>query len=649
MLSEKEVIELVKGKQDEKKEITDKIDKNIKSFWSLFENDKKLPPLKFSNGKTQEDVVKEVVDLIKKGSKVVFIHGVCGTGKSAIALNISRVLGRGSIVVPIKSLQRQYENDYINGKYLLKENGGKLKITIITGKDNHDSIIKPGISCSDPFLPDNIALTEKNSELINEYYDENPYITGETKHGIDFKKLKRIAIAPANPYWSPIIPAEYELPIRDAKKKRYLGLNGKEFIFYHRKKGCTYYDQYDAYLESDVIIYNSAKYKIESALDRKPFTDVDIIDECDEFLDSFSNEQTLNLTRLANSMRIMNADYPEAQEIIEQITELLKLEEQQRRALGVIENKVYKINDTRIGKLLKLLTSNKAFEAEVLINEVSYANNALEIAHDFIDYLEDTYVSFSKFEENLTVQLATVNLSNQFEELVKKNNALVLMSGTIHSPKVLKEIYGIKKYDIVEAETKQPGTIEILMTGKEFDCKYENFKSGEKTRKDYLRTLSSVVKKSEKPTLIHVQTFDDLPKEDEKIEYELGNLISKEEFISIQKNDKAEFRVSEFKQGKVPILFSTKCSRGIDFPGKTCNSVILTKYPNPNTKNIFWSILKETYPNSYWEFYKDKAWREFLQKIYRAVRSKDDHVYVLSPDSRVLDAVRRLQEMMIRR
>ncbi len=619
------------------------------SYWNLMDNGKKLAPLKFSNGKTQEDVVKEVVDLIQNGSKVVFLHGVCGTGKSAIALNICRALGRGSIVVPIKSLQKQYEHDYINGKYLLKESGEKLKITIITGRDNHDSVIKPGVSCADPFLPDNIALTEKNNELIKEYYDENPYINQDTKQGIDFKKLKRIAVAPANPYWSPIIPADYELPIRDAKKKRYLGLDNKEFIFYHRKKGCSYYDQYDSYINSDVIIFNSAKYKIETALDRKPLTDVDIIDECDEFLDSFSNEQSLNLTRLGNSMRILNADYPEAQEIIEQITELIKVEEQQRRAIGILEDKVYSINETRIEKLLKLLTSNKAFEAEVLINESSYANNALEIAHDFIDYLDDTYVSFSKFEDNLTVQLATINLSNQFAELANKNKALVLMSGTLHSAKVLKEIYGIKKYDLVNAETVQPGTIEILRTGKEFDCKYETFKRGEKSRGDYLKSLSNVVKKSIKPSLIHIQTFDDLPKEEEKVEYEISNLISKEEFVAVQKNDKAEYRVSEFKQGKTQLLFTTKCSRGIDFPGKICNSVILTKYPNPNTKNIFWAILKETYPSSYWEFYKDKAWREFLQKIYRAVRSKDDHVYVLSPDSRVLDAVRRLQEMMIRK
>ena len=101
------------------------------------------------------------------GVKVVLVHGVCGTGKSAIALNIARSVGKASIVVPVKGLQRQYEEDYTHTKYVLKQNGQKMKIAMITGRENHDSIIKPGISCADPFLPDTIKITEKN---FHQYY-----------------------------------------------------------------------------------------------------------------------------------------------------------------------------------------------------------------------------------------------------------------------------------------------------------------------------------------------------------------------------------------------------------------------------------------------------------------------------------------------
>ena len=49
--------------------------------WSLYENDQLLAPLKFSNGKSQEDVVKEVISATEEGYKIIFIKGVCGTGK----------------------------------------------------------------------------------------------------------------------------------------------------------------------------------------------------------------------------------------------------------------------------------------------------------------------------------------------------------------------------------------------------------------------------------------------------------------------------------------------------------------------------------------------------------------------------------------
>jgi Rad3-related DNA helicase len=70
---------------------------------------------------------------------------------------------------------------------------------------------------------------------------------------------------------------------------------------------------------------------------------------------------------------------------------------------------------------------------------------------------------------------------------------------------------------------------------------------------------------------------------------------------------------------------------------------LFTKYPNPNPQNTFWKILKKTHPQYFWDFYKDKARREFLQRLYRALRSQEDHVFVLSPDSRVLEAVKDLQ------
>ena len=99
-------------------------------MWSLYENNQLLDPLTFSNGKTQQDIVNEVIQATEQGYKIIFIKGVCGTGKSAIALNLAKHFGKTSIVVPIKSLQEQYIKDYTDKKYILKDKK-KLKKYII--------------------------------------------------------------------------------------------------------------------------------------------------------------------------------------------------------------------------------------------------------------------------------------------------------------------------------------------------------------------------------------------------------------------------------------------------------------------------------------------------------------------------------------
>ncbi len=612
-------------------------------YWSLYDSEKELKPLTFSNEKTQEDIVKEIVGHIKDGRKIVLLKGACGTGKSAIALNIARNLGKSCIIVPIKSLQRQYEKDYTNKKYLLKKNGTRMKIAVITGRDNHDSIIYPGVSCADPYLPDTIKLTEKNYEKIKEYYLENPLISNKALPNI--KNLRRMSIAPANPYWSPIFNSDIELnQIKDAKKYKYEGIGGKQFTFYHRKNGCSYYDQYLAYTEADVIIFNSAKYLAEMALERKPMSEVDIIDEADDFLDSLTNSFELNLTRLSASLKNL---YPEKESAIkakEKIVNLVDLEETNKKALGIDENKIHKIEETKVIEIFKILLDSLELQSEILIDETNYANSVLEAVENFKESFKDTYLTYKKEEDNLYVNIVNTDLAKKFNEIVEKNKAVILMSGTLHSASVMKNIFGAKDFATVEAETLNQGNIEIVRTGKEFDCRYSNFQNGTNNREDYLHALSYVIERSVKPTLVHVNAFSDLPTREETEKFDVGNLKTKEELIKEQYDDRDGRKIQMFRDGLVNSLFTTKCSRGVDFPGKMCNSVVFTKFPNPNVRDIFWRILEKTKPEYYWDFYKDKAWREFLQRIYRAVRFKEDHVYVMSPDLRILKAVRELQE-----
>lgn len=329
--------------------------------------------------------------------------------------------------------------------------------------------------------------------------------------------------------------------------------------------------------------------------------------------------------------------------MIKEIQELVRLEERNKSALGVNEYQIVKIGETKLEKILQLLVDNPDIEDAVSTDEFNYVAHACEVARIFEPFFDETYLTFRKDEKDIIAGLVTTNLSKQFAEIVSKNKALVLMSGTLHSPDVLKNVYGIPNFTLINAETKLPGTIEIMRTGKEFDCRYSNFDAKKFTREDYLKSLDLCVARAPRPTLVHVNAFEDLPTEDERVMYNLKNVMTREQLKDMQYNDTNNRLVSLFKSGMTDVLFSTKCSRGVDFPGKMCNAIIFTKYPNPNPNDTFWKILQRTHANYFWDLYRDKARREFLQRLYRALRSPEDHVYVLSPDTRVLDATRELQ------
>ncbi|MCK5043680.1 DEAD/DEAH box helicase family protein [Candidatus Pacearchaeota archaeon] len=638
--------------------------------WSLYQNEKFLAPLKFSSGKSQEDVVEEVLNAVKEGNKIIFIHGICGTGKSAIALNIAKNLGKTSIVVPGKNLQNQYKKDYEGDKYLLKEDGEKLKIRVITGRNNHkckfleenqkaipkvkkeinlklhdifagkrneiEQTIGQDLSADNPNIPCKIEIKEKNAYKIKQYLKQNKKV--KINNFSTINDVKRISIASVCPYWSPVLPDKYELKNFDnQRKRRYTGLDNTGFIFYQRKFGCKFYEQFHSFIDADVIVFNSLKYKLESLLNRKPATEVEIIDECDEFLDSFSNQKNINLDRFQTSLlQILDVENG-VSEILKEIREILKQIKINPRIGDAVESyAIIPLRETGIYDLLKILLNSK----EILdgIDEENYVFDVEETARMFEDFLDETYVTFHKKEGRLIASLVTTNLAKKFKEMVNKNKLIILMSGTIHSEHVLKNIFGLDEFKIIEAETLHQGTIEIKKTELERDCKYSNFSSGKITRKDYLKALEKCVKTAQKPILVHINAFADLPSEKEIDEFEIENLISREKIKEMQENDKTGKGIEKFKQGGIDVLFSTRCARGIDFPGDQCKSIIFTKYPNPNVQNSFWRILMKTKPQHYWDFYKDKARRELWQKVYRGLRFKEDHIYLLSPDSRVLEA-----------
>ena len=634
-------------------------------MWSLYEQERELKPLVFSNGKTQEDIVKEVLQAISEGYKIIFIKGMCGTGKSAIALNLARLMGKTSIVVPIKSLQEQYIKDYTEKLHIMdKKNEGKLKIASIVGRQNFkckykeenfipethllreknatlsDIFFRPVVekseknkggddSCDNELLPCKIEIKEKHFPVIKDYLKQNPAI--KLSDFFSIHDVKRMSIAPVCEYWSPILPREFDMYFKGSKKTMYQGLEGIEFVLHQRKPGCKYYEQYQAYSNADVIIFNSLKYKIETLMNRKPATTLEIIDECDEFLDSFANQEKLSINRLLIALSFLFRN----ELTLRGIDELIDITNAIQRKYAPNED-IYEVKNSLIEELIRKILQYMNEFNRADIDENSYLFHAEEVSLTFADFIDETFFSVEKKDDDIIINLVTTNLKKRFQEMVDKNKIFVLMSGTIHSEEVLQKVFGIEQYKIIEAETQHQGELIKCKHGYEIDCKFSNFQSEKISREQYLKTFSKTVASAKKPIVVHLTSFNDLPTEKEKQMYEL-ELPTQQEIIREQENDPLGKRVKDFKDKKFPVLFTTKCSRGIDFPGETCNSIIISRFPYPNISSLFWKILKRTHPEYFMDFYMDKARRELLQRIYRGLRSKHDRVYLLSPDVRVLE------------
>jgi len=663
-----------------------KINLNINKYqnkmWSLYEDDKELKPLVFSNGKTQLDVVKEVIQAVEQGNKIIFIKGMCGTGKSAIALNLARHFGRTSIVVPIKSLQEQYSKDYSGNKYVLRkeelrsensETGKeteKMKIYSIVGRGNFkckflednpmEDMEKPdntrnltltevfskprfsqiprnsdkNINCDNRFLPCTIEIKEKNMGKIREYIKQNPHVKLSDFDSVS--DVKRMTIAPVCPYWSPIINDKFEMNrFKDARKVKYSGLNGKEFAVYFRNPGCKYYEQYIAYNEADVLIFNALKYKIETIMDRKPQTAIEIIDECDDFLDSFANEEQININRLLFALTNFYTKNSETKKIIDELIDCCSAIKKSDKYEN--SDEIHEVGSTLIESLLSTILHHQEIIDDIEEEDNNYINHLDKVAKVFSEFLEESFFSVSKKDNELIITIVTTNLEKRLKEIIEKNKVFVMMSGTLHSESVLKNIFGIDNFKVIDAETAHQGELIKSKHGYELDCSYASFKRGSTTREGYLKALSKCISLAKKPTLVHVNSFYDLPNETEKAQYNIDNLPTQEFLISEQKQDPLGERVHHFKNKKTDILFTTKCNRGIDFPGDTCNSIVITRFPYPDISDIFWKILKKNRPEHFMPFYMDKARRELLQRIYRGLRSKNDRVELLSPDRRVMD------------
>ena len=206
------------------------------------------------------------------------------------------------------------------------------------------------------------------------------------------------------------------------KKEAILDLKGIKFIFYQRKPGCKFYEQFNSFIDSDVLVFNSLKYKLESSMNRKPETEAEIIDECDEFLDSFSNQRMINIERLQNSLNQIFSEHEDSEEVIRKINKII--EEIKNNAgiqHAVFSKEIIPLKETEIYDLFKLILENQEFLYD--IDDESYLFEVAETARMFDEFFDETYLTFSKKENNLIAEVVTTNLAKRLKEMLDKNKS----------------------------------------------------------------------------------------------------------------------------------------------------------------------------------------------------------------------------------
>jgi Rad3-related DNA helicase len=560
--------------------------------WGLYSNGTALGPRTFSAGKTKEMVIDEIIEEFES-HRVVFLKGGVGSGKSIIAATVSGALGKGIINVPVKPLQEQYRRDY-QERLQIRVGDEDLKINMLMGRDN--------FSC--PYVRKNVTCSYRSLPCVRPLSSGTP----------------RWKIARECPYWSPIYPNIIQplLKRTKCKVKDYESIGGTQHI-HQRKEGCGYYDQQDAYHDSDILIYNNAKWQSDTILGKKPMADIEVFDEADLFLDGLTLRTSI--TQRTFSFLKRDAEATEDDEIIRLLEEVV--DSFTNLVSGKEFNTPYDY-DQNLDRVLKELTFFlKVLDSEFADRLMMRLDNVLTYKEKTNYYLEEGKLTFFIPEPSIVLR----------DFMERSSGRLLFMSATLQEVGVLGEIFGFDDFAFVEGETKMPGNLYVKRTGSEREVVWKSWQ-GPDFKTHYWDTLTKVLRRAERPTLVQVHSYQYLPEDGEH------PLIPNRDSV---KDMDQEAEIASFRQGDGEILYSTKTDRGIDLPGATCRGIVIMKYPFPSLKDPLFTVMKKKLGDrSFWMYYRDIAKRDFKQQVGRGLRDEDDWVELWSPDLKVLTEARSL-------
>ncbi|MGQ9788335.1 MAG: helicase C-terminal domain-containing protein [Candidatus Hadarchaeaceae archaeon] len=435
--------------------------------FSLYGSEGQLGPRRYSSGKTQSDLIKEIVRAFEDND-IVFLRATVGSGKSAVGLRTIMEFGRGIVSVPTKVLADQYAATYEGEKYFLKDDGTKLKIGILKGRRNFRCKFQMdkghNFSCDSASLP--------------------------CKRPVDWRSgERRIDVLRECPHWGFIFRSEMAKSLKDVRKIPYGGIRGS--WTWCMKGDCPYWEQFRAYVEADAIVMNSAKWAAELNAGRLPKVPLTVVDEADYWLDS-----------LAVKVSVTERTISWLQEIVKRGLEFTEEDETGLREMmeGLSEEWSRCLTDG--GNPLKVV--------QVLVDLL---NETDETSGDLLWKLESVlehrnHVEWEIWEKGITYFVPDPKIV--LESVRRKvGTKWLLMSATVQDQKVLRDVFGVAP-TFIEGETRFPGRLLRKRLGTEEVINYRKW-ADERFRRKYWDLLEMIMRKAKRPSFVPVHAHTYLP------------------------------------------------------------------------------------------------------------------------------------------
>ncbi len=436
--------------------------------FGLYGQGGRLEPRRYSSGKTQVDIIEEIIGAFQK-SDIVFLKATVGSGKSAVGLRSILEFGRGVVSVPTKVLSDQYAASYEGDKYFLKEDGSKAKIGILKGRRNFRCPLQAEkgreVSCDNSVLPCKRPVDWKHGE-----------------HRID--ALREC------PHWGFIFPKGVADSIKGARRVPYEAVKGR--YAWCMKGECPYWKQFQAYVAADAIVMNSAKWAAELNVGRLPKVPITVIDEADYWLDSLAVKVSVTERTIG------------------------WLQEQVRRSIESGEPE----DDTELENMMGLFN-------DLWSEAIAGRGDPLKLVEflvELLDEIDETsgdlywklgavlehrgHAEWNIWEKGITYFVPDPKIVFQ-GILDKVGGKWLLMSATVQSKEVLKSVFGIEPI-FVDGETRFPGKLVPRRLGPEEVINYRKW-ADDKFKRKYWSTLREIMQKAKRPCFAPVHAHAYLP------------------------------------------------------------------------------------------------------------------------------------------